>query len=363
MLKEIGSNFWIDPSLEIQAEKRLSADGFGLTGADAIFTSSGRAAEGIALDEIINRLGTVRAVIPPYTCHTVLDPFLVRDIPVATYKVGPDLRTTPEQLEDAIVSFRANVVLVHRYFGFDTLAGCGEVIDCYRARGVIFIEDVTQCLFSEFAPLKTDYHSGSLRKWMGMPDGGLLIAETGHISIRPLEYDADLMKKKLEASYAKYRYMFEDFGNKAHFLSLYSEAERILDNEDRYYRISPASEAVFFETDLEQLKDRRRSNYMVLLDALKGIECVRPIFDSMDDEVVPLYLPVWTSDRADLQKTLREANIYAPVVWPLPESMPAICTEAQDLYDHLLCIPIDQRYDGSDMRRIISRLKEIYGYC
>lgn len=361
MLKEIGSNFWVNPSMEINEEKLLSAGDLGLVGSDAVFTSSGRAAEGIALDEIGNQLRTIRAVIPSYTCHTVLDPFLARDIPVATYNVGKDLRTKPEQLEEVIVSFGANTVLVHRYFGFDTLADCGEIIDYYRAHGVVFIEDVTQSLFSGFAHLNTDYYTGSLRKWMGMPDGGLLVAKKGRISIRPTKYDVNLMTKKLEASFAKYRYMFENAGDKTKFLRLYAEAESVLNQEKQYYRISPASVTVFFDNDIEQLKSRRRSNYRILLEELKGVECVRPIFDSLDDVVVPLYFPVWTSNRSYVQRILRDADIYAPVVWPLAELMPEICIDAHNLYDHLLCIPIDQRYDQCDMRRIAICLKEAYG--
>ena len=46
--------------------------------------------------------------------------------------------------QDASRSFGksdAKVVLIHRYFGFDTLMECESVIEKYRQKGVVFIED------------------------------------------------------------------------------------------------------------------------------------------------------------------------------------------------------------------------------
>ena len=39
-------------------------------------------------------------------------------------------------------------------------------------------------------------------------------------------------------------------------------------------------------------------------------------------------------------------------MWPKAEECPTVCDEAQELYDTVLCLPIDQRYSLEDMERM-----------
>jgi hypothetical protein len=91
---------------------------------------------------------------------------------------------------------------------------------------------------------------------------------------------------------------------------------------------------------------------------LKSVGGVKPLFDYLPDEVVPLYMPVLAEDRTAVQLYLRENLIYAPVIWPKAEGILHLSEDTQYLYDHMLCIPVDQRYSEDDMKRIVSCLKE-----
>ena len=103
---------------------------------------------------------------------------------------------------------------------------------------------------------------------------------------------------------------------------------------------------------------RRKDNYNILFHSL--CSRVKPLFNLEFSNAVPLYFPMLVEDRDDLQKYLAYNSIYAPVVWPKDNKQPEICEAAEFAYQHLLCIPIDQRYDTDDMNRIVDVINNYY---
>ena len=69
-------------------------------------------------------------------------------------------------------------------------------------------------------------------------------------------------------------------------------------------------------------------------------------------------MPILCLQRKKLQSFLAEYRIYAPVVWSKDDKCPQICDEAQKIYDNILCLPIDQRYDADDMERMAKYIGE-----
>ena len=72
----------------------------------------------------------------------------------------------------------------------------------------------------------------------------------------------------------------------------------------------------------------------------------------------PLYFPIYVKDRPGIQKQLAQKHIYAPVLWPVNTREILIDETIEYLFDHLLAIPCDQRYDEKDMEKIISVLND-----
>lgn len=359
MRPEIGSNFWIAPE-DLETEDRTCTPGiFGLSGSDSVWLSTGRSAIAFVLEEARHRdpgLGWT-ALIPPFTCHTVIEPFLKAGYTVRTYSVDEELRTSGGELLRAVEESGASVVLVHRYFGFDTLSGSGEAVETLRRKGVVIIEDRTQCLYSAFAPLPADYLVGSIRKWTGMPDGGFAVCREGIFPMEPAEADRALETAKIAAGIAKYRYLFERTGEKTVFLKMFQEAEELLDRQEGYRAIAGVSLRMQAALNAEALRRKRRENFRTLLKGLVGCPGIRLLFLELPEDVVPLYFPVWVEgDRGVVQAGLREASIYAPIIWPRSEELPPACREAEGFYEHLLCLPIDQRYDRDDMERMVERI-------
>lgn len=352
MQREIGSNFWLDPNAKYSNTDHLSIHRFHLSGSDAVWLSTGRSSITYAIRHIRPDGRKKIAVLPYFTCHTVIQPFINEGYEVIPYSVREDLTVDPEALIKLVKSCGATVLLFHHYFGFRTFP---SLLSELHALGATVIEDRTQCLYSAFPAMNADYTVSSLRKWCGVPDGGFAICREGSFDDKPSEPDEALEAAKLKASYAKFDYIRNYRGEKNSFLQFYKDAEEILTSRSCPYRIGKHSALIQQNLDVEELKRQRRSNFSVLLQAMRP-HWKLP-FCELPDGVVPLYFPFYAPDRAGVQAVLRENDIYAPIVWPQPEQYSVLDPSAQELYAHLLCIPIDQRYDTDDMQRVLDCLE------
>ena len=324
MLSEIGSNFWLNPNEALVEKPFGTPEQFNCKGSDYAWLSTGRSAIQFVINLIEERNPNIKkvAVLPSFTCDTVFEPFLKSGYEVFYYPIERDLRTTSDDILETVIKQDASIVLFHRYFGFDTLDGqVDRMCEVLRELGKYTIEDCTQCLYS-----------GIFR-------------------------DKDLEEAKIRASYAKYRYLFEHKGDKGEMLAMYRSAEDILNNQEEIYNISEMSAKVQANLDLNEVKRKRRANFELLSKELK--QYVKPVF-TLEDREVPLYFPVLVDDRGALQKHLVANAIYAPLVWPKDDKQLRQCDGAENAYEHLLCIPIDQRYGLDDMKRIVEVINDFY---
>lgn len=361
MLSEIGSNFWLTPGQQYTDTPIGTPEQFNCKGNDYVWLSTGRSAIKFVINTIEARdyIRKKVAVLPSFTCDTVFEPFLKAGYEVYYYHIEKDLTTTSEAIMKTAIEHDASVVLFHRYFGFDTLdSQVGMMCESLRSLGKYSIEDCTQCLYSDIPRAEADFTVGSIRKWTGTPDGGFAICKDGVFDIKPVCSDTTLEQAKVQASYAKYRYLFEHEGDKGEMLAMYREAEDILDKQSDIYAISDTSVKVQANLNRKELVNKRRENFVLLSEALQGL--LQPVFTLNADKEVPLYFPIWVDDRAALQKYLVSNAIYAPVVWPKDDNQPMQCEGAENAYQHLLCIPIDQRYDVDDMKRIIEVINSYF---
>ena len=362
-IKEIGSNFWLRQ--EDISDKRhctITPDLFNCHGSDYVWLSSGRSAISFIIDTIEQRNPSVnkRVCVPAFTCHTVFEPFLNAGYEVHSLPVETDLRSDAGRVLETIVRINPGIVVFHRYFGFDTLPDISQLVSDIKRLGIIVIEDVTQCLYSSFQRLDADYYIASIRKWCGVPDGSFAVCTEGHFRTKPETSDTELEKAKIEASLMKCRYIEKGIGDKSEFLRKYRDAEDILISRTEPHLISETSYRVQANLDKESMIEQRRSNYAYLLSHLSDIVGIEPILTNLDQESVPLYFPILCDKRSKLQQLLAENKIYAPVVWPKDSKCPEINNESEEVYNRILCLPIDQRYDIDDMSRIVKVITDNY---
>ncbi len=358
MLSEIGSSFWIDPEKEYIQKQSISPEIFGISGENFAFLSTGRSSIGVALDYIKEQTTNKVALLPAYTCESVIEPFTKSCFSVEFFSVKKDLTPDYEEIKEKIQSLQPSVFLFHRYFGFDTTLQIDEIVALCRENKIFVIEDRTQCLYSDIPLSDADFFVGSIRKWCEVPDGGFVVFRNGTIENKPQEADIKHEKVKLLASYEKYEYLYNSKGEKKAFLEKFNRAEELLEQQGKLYSISDFSKAIQSNIDVQELKNRRRENYKTLFNGLISVDGVKPLLGALCENVTPLYMPVLAENRQAVQLHLRENFIYAPVIWPKAEGITSLNEETQYLYDHMLCIPVDQRYTQEDMKKIIDCLKE-----
>lgn len=362
MLSEIGSNFWISPEDLIGNKQLQPPYSFGFAGSDYVWLSTGRSATRFVLKTIEERNPNIKkvALLPPFTCHTVIEPFLEFGYKVYTLPISDRLFSPSDGILRSQELSGATVILLHRYYGFDTLPNINLAVEDLKAKGVVIIEDNTQNLYSCYKPLDADYRVGSIRKWCGVPDGGFAICKDGSFTGKPTEEDDVMIEAKHVAAELKYKYLFEHIGDKPSFKAKFREAEELLDLQKDYYNIGKLSSHIQANLDIYALKEKRRANYNLLLNGIKSVKSVKIVFETLPVDVTPLYFPILVKDREILQSLLADNDIYAPVVWPKAECCPAINEEAEDIYKKILCIPIDQRYSIDDMERIVKVITDNY---
>ena len=361
MKSEIGGDFWVSPNDSFEDYEIGSPEQFHCQGNDYAWLSSGRSAIKYVLQTIEKRHLNIekKAVLPSFTCQTVIQPFLEQGYEVDYYSVDKNLKTSSDAILQKVAEGDASIVLFHRYFGFDTLdARIDNLCDELRKLGKYTIEDCTQCLYSDIPRADVDFFVGSLRKWMGMPDGGFAVCRNGLLENKPHITDKLLEKSKLEAFYTKYKYLYENKGNKDEMLAMYRKAEGILDCQDEIFAISPISTKIQANINKPYLIKKRTENFNILRNNLK--KRIHLLFPSVPQREVPLYFPIFVENRSQLQKYLIENAIYAPIVWPKSGLQSILCDGAENAYNHLLCIPIDQRYDTDDMYRIVEVINKFY---
>ena len=109
------------------------------------------------------------AWLPSYLCGSILDPFRNLNVSIRFYDAGPNFQScTTDWTGD--VEPEDLVLLIH-YFGFPNTTFPAELLTC---RGAVIIEDASQGLFVKQQYPESAFIVYSPRKFVGVPDGGLL---------------------------------------------------------------------------------------------------------------------------------------------------------------------------------------------
>lgn len=362
MEREIGSIFEMDKSMQ-GASSRLDdwiTGALQKRGYDYFsLVSSGRDALSAVIGQIQNRRGKarLRCLLPMYTCDTVIIPFERTGAALFYYSVKKNMQPDCGQLEKSMRECRPDVVAVHAHYGVDTLAGIRPLLKRFQEQGGIVIEDFTQGIFMP-GDGQADYCVASLRKWLGIPDGGIILSRQP-LAQQPKRERADFVLEKWEALTEKKAYLeqFKMFpsekslAQKQCFLEKHRHAERLLDACPEVFAMSQASLYLLNHTDFNQMRERRAENAAFLWAALKDCSLIVCPLQYMGQEA-PLYFPVYVDNQARVQQTLAGQDIYVPILWPVPEQIDMAEGQTDYIYRHMLALPCDQRYDGTDMARV-----------
>jgi dTDP-4-amino-4,6-dideoxygalactose transaminase len=299
-----------------------------------------------AIALLIERLTPRRVWIPSYVCGAVLDGIGDR-AQVAFYGVNDRLVL----LEDGWLAdvSPGDVVMLIDYFGFpaDQSVAAGA-----KERGAWVVRDACQALLSDMPHAQADFVVYSPRKFVGVPDGGILVSrapESTH-DWDPLEDPpADWWLIGLTASLG--RRDFDLFGGERIWYTLYRKSEA--EAPCGPYAMSTLTRALLGNAfDYDEIAARRVANYRHLARELGYLLA----FPELPEGVVPLGCPIRHPDRDRLRDELFRHDIFPPVHWALEGIVPERFASSHQLSREIMTLPCDQRYGPRDMDRLAKTL-------
>lgn len=298
-----------------------------------------------------------KILLPAYTCKTVIIPFEQEGWECHYYNISQELKIDCKYLTNLVEDIKPALVLTHPYYGMDFSKEETECLLQIKNKGCKIIVDLTQNIFSSERLTFVDYYTGSLRKWLNIPDGGFL--ETKELfDLTSLEQNIEFVNKQAEAMHLRAQYFLTDDKNlKQQSIKLNKEAESISRIEP--HKISNLSRIILNTTDNQRIINCRRENFMTLFSLVKDSDQVKRVitnFDSINN--APLYFPIYVKERKKVQCWLSKHNIYCPVLWPCYKDEVRVNKNIQYMYEHILAIPCDQRYTKMDMTNIATLINE-----
>lgn len=365
---EIGSFFEINPAT---VKKGGEASTLHLSQVDkygkehCCYTASGREAIELALISLERERPDIRkrCLLPAYMCDCVFLPFLHRGWELVFYSVDRELEAAGEEIFRLALEHDPGLIFIHPYYGADTCAGLRRQLVGLRRSGVLVMEDVTQSYYLEEAGKDADFVVGSLRKWYAVPDGGF-VASNIPLAEDVLETGEEYARERLVPLVQKWEYLKEKerrtggaltagwLPRKAEYLKRNRNLENALDCYQGVRRISRISAEILSRVDEEGARRRREENYHALYQHICGMKRLWAILPEKETHA-PLYLPVYVKERDSLQRFLAGYGIYAPVLWPVgEENKDFLQGDGTYIFEHMLALPIDQRYDAGDMEQL-----------
>ncbi len=299
-------------------------------------------------------------LIPAYTCQTVITPFEEAGWTCLFFNIHKNLRIDIDHLNRQIESHHPILLIVHPYFGMDLDEDEAKTIQYIRKRGVKVVIDLTQCIFSEQKYPYADYIVGSYRKWFAIPDGGFLTVNSYNGICQPTEENEPFVTRQVDAMYLRGLYFQNgDYKIKQISIRLSKAADQVAEKDIAPHRMSTLSCQLLEQEDRQANQLRRTNNFTCLFDNIRKSEKYEFVCkEKKTVTTAPLYFTIYVQDRQALQRQLAQDYIYAPVIWPVEDERVLINDEVKYIYDHLLAIPCDQRYDENDMKRVVDIINQ-----
>lgn len=292
---------------------------------------------------------------PAYCCWSMTAPFEFTGWTIVYYRLNKDLTIDEDYLDTLLRGCRSDAILTMNFYGGADTRSAITKVKAFNDK-IAVIEDFSHCTFclEKIFNEQVDYYITSIRKSIGVCDGALVLSKKPtnkhYIGIEApdfgtLRYGAQKMKG---------RYAFsKSLDDKDVFLSELRHGEEMIDKLDGVHPISDISEKMIASINGEEIAFVRRENMKHLWILLNGkVKMIPGLERSFDG--APFSLPILVDNRDVVQKQLAQKGVYAPVLWPIDGNARKTCEISACMSDHMLSIPIDQRYNYDDIEDIAS---------
>lgn len=263
--------------------------------------------------------------MPRWICDAILSPLHELDVPVRFYSLDENFGP-----EAALEIASGEWLLYVNYFG---LCGHQEQALLKRFNPAQLIFDRSQAFFAPpQQALATIY---SPRKFFGVPDGGIMYSE---LPVIPPQHTAPPAVEHLLLRLA--------CGAEAGF-DAYKQAENTLSTLPGS-AMSVLTQTLLANVDYPRVEESRRRNFSCLQSRLQHLNAL-PLPDARP--YGPLCYPLLVR-RKGLRETLYAARIYTATYWQDAAVRMRPSDIEQDYIDYLIPLPVDHRYDLTDMNII-----------
>ena len=303
-MKEIGGYF------ELEIDKR-----FGHYHKDAVKLNSASS----CLKLLIRTFRIQNIYVPDFTCPVVWKAIKDEGCECIFYKIGLDFMPQQDFPKDVFI-------LYNNYFGIN-----GRNVRIMEQQYRNLIVDNAQAFYARDNAFASFY---SPRKFFGVPDGGYLYCndevELPDVVSESWNKCTALLKRCDRPASEGY----EDF----------RETQKRISKE-QVARMSNLTERLLCNIDYEAIRKKRLENFRYLHEQLGEYNQLSIDLDTND---VPLVYPFLT-DRTDLREKLIAKKIYVATYWP---------GSNQDEMKKIIPLPIDQRYEKSEMEFITKKIEK-----
>ncbi len=360
-MKEIGSDFFYPISIVTEEDIDFFPKYFSLNGNEYLLLDCGRSCIAYVADMLKQENSHGKILLPSYLCQSMIQPFKDLGLKYSFYRIDENLKIDMEYLLKLIDKDIAAVLFVN-YFGFMQDSYTKECLKKLRDNGITIIEDITHSMFSKGEYIG-DYAVGSIRKWIGIPDGGIVIQNTkkNNLRINIESQNNDFTTNRFIGHILKNQYIKDEKIPKELYMDFLKRAEEQLNEKTAINSISNISKSMLNKYDYDELIFKRRKNYSFLIKALETNSNIKILFSHMGEDICPIGCALVVESRDDLRRFLASKGIYCPIHWEFSEEIDKV--EFHDSYKlstQIITIPCDQRYDLGDMKYILDAIDKFY---
>ena len=287
--------------------------------------------------------------LPSFLCPTILSAFEKFLSRIEYFKINNELKLASFNIIDKLRP--KDLFLFIDYFGFPFEP---ELISELRNKGVTLIQDCSQALFFDWKQSKADFCVYSPRKFVGVPDGGILhIHYKEDINFPKLQNPPEEILHHLFTAVIMRR-QFDIYGGNRVWNKHFSLG--LSQFTPGYFKMSEFSSVLLrYAFNYQQIQQQRRINYQILSSKLRDIA----IFPDLEEDIVPFGFPIKVEKRNQLQKKLFQNNIYPPIHWNIKNHVPLRFSDSHQLSHQIMTLPCDQRYNEDDMNQMADIIKEL----
>lgn len=289
------------------------------------------------LEYILRLRGYKKVFLPYYTCEVILEPFSKLNVDYEFYHINKNFT-----LKDDIQLNDNEALLYTNYYGLQE-EYAKKLSKKYSTRLII---DNTQAFYN--LPMKDVDSFNTCRKFFGVSDGAYCF--TNKTLNENVEQDVsfDRMSFLLKRIDLSAEQGYEDFRK---------QSEALVNMDIRL--MSKLTHRIMASIDYDKVKRIRRENFLYLHSVLSS---TNELNLCLKDDEVPMVYPYLINTDGLREKLIRN-KIFVARYWPNVLDWTTPKDDEYYLTQHLLPLPIDQRYNKEEMKMIIEIIKGKKGYC